>query len=53
MPDTTRIEATAGVTTMPAWTPVMLLATVSVAVTDCVPAVLRVTLRRRRGSRRQ
>src|SRR2546421_10267242 len=40
-----RPAAKAGLTVMPAWEPVMLPVTVSVAVTDCVPAVLRVTLK--------
>src|SRR5437762_1655633 len=36
-------RAGAGLTVMAAWEPLMLPVTVSVAVTDCVPAVLRVT----------
>ena len=32
-------------TTIPVWMPLIVLVTVSVAVTDCVPAVLRVTLK--------
>ena len=44
-PDTTRLLAAAGVTTIPFWTPVMVDVTVSRARTAWVPAVLRVTLK--------
>ena len=45
MPETTSLERAAAFTTMPAWEPVMVAVTLSVAVTDCVPAVLRITLK--------
>ena len=43
--DTARVLAAAGLTVMPAWVPVMLPVTVSVAVIDRLPAVLSVTLK--------
>ena len=42
-PETVSVAAPAGFTTMPLWVPVMVPVTVSVAVIDWVPAVLRVT----------
>jgi hypothetical protein len=42
-PDTVSVVAAAGVTTMPVWSPVMVLVTVSRARTAWRPAVLRVT----------
>ena len=44
-PETTRLLAAAGLTAMPLWLPVIVLVTVSVAVSDWLPAVLRVALR--------
>ena len=44
-PVRTRLLAAAGLTVMPLWLPVIVLVTVSVAVSDCVPAVLRVALK--------
>ena len=43
-PETTNFDRTAGVTTMPVWLPWIDAVTVSVAVTDWVPAVLRARL---------
>jgi hypothetical protein len=42
MPLTVNVLAAAGLTTIPVWLPVIEGVTVSVAVIDCVPAVLRV-----------
>ena len=42
-PVTARVVAEAAFTTMPLWVPVIVPVTVSVAVIDCVPAVLSVT----------
>ena len=42
-PETVSVAAPAGFTVMPLWVPVMVPVTVSVAVIDWVPAVLRVT----------
>jgi len=44
-PDTAKVVVAAGVTTIPLWVPVIESWTVSVAVTDCVPAVFMVTLK--------
>ena len=44
-PETTRLPAAAGLTVMPFWLPVIVLVTVSVAVSAWLPAVLRVALR--------
>ena len=43
IPLTTRVVAALETTTIPVWEPVMVAVTVSVAVTDCVPAVFSVT----------
>ena len=43
-PETMSVLAAAGLTVMPAWLPVMLDVTVSVAISDCVPAVFKVAL---------
>ena len=42
-PETTSLFRAAAVTTMPVWLPWIDAVTASVAVTDCVPAVLRIT----------
>ena len=42
-PETVRVAAPVGFTVMPLWVPLMVPVTVSVAVMDWVPAVLRVT----------
>ena len=44
-PATTMVVAAAGLMTMPLWVPVIEGVSVSVAVTDRVPTVLRVTLK--------
>ena len=44
-PDTARVAAAAGLTTIGYWPPVMVLVTVSRARTESLPAVLRVTLK--------
>ena len=44
-PETTRVVAPAGLTTMPLWTPAIEDVTVSAAVIELVPAVLRVRLK--------
>ena len=41
----TSFAAAAGLTVMPAWLPVMAVVAVSVAVIDCVPAVLSVAVK--------
>jgi hypothetical protein len=44
-PATTSVLAAAGLTTIPVWLPVIELVTVSVALIDRLPAVLRVALK--------